>query len=235
MFHYIYKTISKDGKYYIGRHSTNKLDDGYMGSGVWVKNHKDTSKLEKVIIEFCESFEELLSKEEEYILENINNANNMNFSNSSVGASTGSMNVSHRSEVKEKHRKRMKIDNPMKHGHTREAKEKIRFAMLGEKNHFFGKGHSAETKEKIRLKNDGKIWNEEQRKNLSEVRKLQFDGKKPGYLFCSEHTEETKEKIRQSALNREKVKCPHCQIITAPHTAKRWHFDNCKQKTEMGL
>jgi hypothetical protein len=235
MFHYIYKVVSENGKYYIGRHSTNKLNDGYMGSGMWIRNHKNTEKLEKIVIEFCETFDDLLLKEEKYISEHIEDPNNMNFNNSSVGASTGSMNISHRSEVKEKLRERMKTDNPMKHGHTKETKEKIRCAMLGEKNHFFGKGHSIEAKEKISLKNSGKVWTEEQRRNLSEVRKLQFDGEKPNYLFCSEHTTESKEKIRQSALNREKVICPHCQTMAAPHTAKRWHFDNCKQKTEMGL
>lgn len=235
MFHYIYKTIDKNGKYYIGRHSTHNLDDEYMGSGVWVRKRKDKTNLKKIIIEFCDSFDDLLIKEQIYITQHIDDPYNMNFNNSSVGAATGLLNISHRVDVKEKTRKRMIENNPMKKGHSTESKEKIRQSMLGANNPFYGRAHTEDTKKKIREKNTGKVWNDDQRKNLSEVRKKQFGGKKPSYLFCAEHSEETKEKIRQSALNRKKLSCPFCHKLFAPHVAKRWHFDNCKHKTEMGL
>lgn len=44
------------------------------------------------------------------------------------------------------------------------------------------------------------------------------------------HPEETRIKIREKALAREKHKCPHCGILSSPSNAKRWHFDNCKKK-----
>ena len=37
-YFYFYKiTNNKNGKYYYGVHSTNDLNDGYMGSGVGIK------------------------------------------------------------------------------------------------------------------------------------------------------------------------------------------------------
>ena len=38
MYHFIYKTTnSVNGKYYYGAHTTENIDDGYLGSGVALK------------------------------------------------------------------------------------------------------------------------------------------------------------------------------------------------------
>jgi NUMOD3 motif len=65
-FHYIYKITRTDGKYYIGLHSTDDLEDGYFGSGqrLWksIKKHgKD--KHSKIILEFLASRKELKDRE----------------------------------------------------------------------------------------------------------------------------------------------------------------------------
>lgn len=45
-------------------------------------------------------------------------------------------------------------------------------------------------------------------------------------------TEEHKAKIKAGLTGKPKVKieCPHCQKLASPAMAKRWHFDNCKDK-----
>jgi hypothetical protein len=69
--HYIYKTTCNvTGKYYVGMHSTNNLDDGYMGSGkrlrysirkYGVENHI------KEILEYYQTREELSKREREIV------------------------------------------------------------------------------------------------------------------------------------------------------------------------
>ena len=65
MIHFIYKTThTESGKYYIGRHSTENEQDGYLGSGKWIRSIKDKSKLSREIIGYYNSFDELILAEQ---------------------------------------------------------------------------------------------------------------------------------------------------------------------------
>ena len=84
MHYIIYKTFTSSGKYYIGRHSTNILDDGYMGSGKWVRSISDKSSLTREILAFADSESDLKLLEEQFINQFIDDPNNMNFNNATT-------------------------------------------------------------------------------------------------------------------------------------------------------
>ena len=74
-FNYIYKTtcdVTK--KYYIGMHSTDNIDDGYLGSGkrLWFSlNYYGKENHSKEILEYCDTREELKKREEEIVNEQL--------------------------------------------------------------------------------------------------------------------------------------------------------------------
>jgi len=115
MFHFLYKTYTNSGKYYVGRHSTKNVDDGYLGSGKWVKGIKDKTILKREILKFVDTVEEL-KREEKFLLEGvIDDPLNMNFNNSAEGFAVGNLNPAH----SEQERKRRRDHNWMK---TEEAR-----------------------------------------------------------------------------------------------------------------
>lgn len=85
IYHFVYKTTHSNGKYYIGRHTTSNLNDGYKGSGVWVKGIKDKTSLNTEILCLVETQEELLEIEHQYIDEHYDDPLCMNVHRSSTG------------------------------------------------------------------------------------------------------------------------------------------------------
>jgi hypothetical protein len=85
MYFFIYKTKHVNGKYYIGRHKTVNLNDGYLGSGLWVASISDKSSLVREYIEFTDTYEKLVILEEYYISVHFNDPLCMNWTKSSNG------------------------------------------------------------------------------------------------------------------------------------------------------
>jgi hypothetical protein len=71
MYHFIYRTTNlTNGKYYIGRHSTKNINDGYIGSGRYFVNAVKKYSVEnfsREILEYSQTSEELWLLEEKYI------------------------------------------------------------------------------------------------------------------------------------------------------------------------
>ena len=73
MIHYVYIiTNLKNGKQYIGDHSTNDLNDGYLGSGSYLQKAKlkyGKENFKKEILEFFETKQDAFNAQEKYINE----------------------------------------------------------------------------------------------------------------------------------------------------------------------
>jgi len=230
MFHYTYITKHKNGKYYVGRHSTKNLNDEYFGSGKWIRSLKNKDELTKTILNFYESKDELLKAEKALIEIHINNEMNMNFNKSAVGFSSDDFNPS-KSLTRRKQMSEAITGNknPMSKGHTEASKQKIKKSLTGEKNPMHGKTHNDEARKKISNANKGRIFSDETKKIWSEQRKGKpaWNSGTKGKFTIGDLG---KEKISKSWEHRKKVLCQHCNNEFMPNTYKRWHGDNCKFK-----
>jgi hypothetical protein len=102
-YHFIYKTIdTRNENFYIGMHSTDNLNDGYIGSGFRLKKliYKHGKNIFKIeILEFL-SDRELLKKREEEIV-NSDLLNEEKCMNLKPGGSGGFCNEEHRQKFLE--------------------------------------------------------------------------------------------------------------------------------------
>lgn len=74
-YHYIYKTTNlKNGKFYVGMHSTDNLNDGYLGSGTRLRRSIRRNGIENFKIEYLEFFDnriDLVNREKELVNEDL--------------------------------------------------------------------------------------------------------------------------------------------------------------------
>jgi hypothetical protein len=171
-YHYIYKTTNTiTGRYYIGMHSTDNLDDGYMGSGkrLWYSFKKYGKENHvKEILEFLPDRQSLRDREEEIVnLELLNEELCMNIQ---PGGGGGFINQKHEesfvkagienfNKTKEKREETLKLrrNDPI---WVKNRSEKLSKALIEyyKKNDgtFKGRKHSPETKQKMSEASKGK-------------------------------------------------------------------------------
>jgi len=160
-FHFIYKTTNNlSGKYYIGMHSTDNLEDGYLGSGKRLRysiNKYGKDKHSREILEFLDSRKELKKREEEIV--NLNEIAKFECMNLKVGGegglSSGNHLINWRNGMskggKKNHRSAynihlFKLKNDKDH-RTKNSKA-ISNGLLGNTN-TLGLNHSDESKKKM--------------------------------------------------------------------------------------
>lgn len=134
MYHFIYKTVHTNGKYYVGRHSTDNLDDGYIGSGRWPRSLKNRNNVNREILEWADDVEQLIELERRYLSEHYGKPGCMNMTPDPIGWNS-EHNPMKRAEIVEKFRG----DNHW----TRKNPEKV---VRGE-NHWLS--HDSEAREKF--------------------------------------------------------------------------------------
>jgi len=95
IFHYIYKTTNLlNEKYYYGMHSTNNLEDGYLGSGKRLRysiNKHGAENHSVEILEYLPNRKELAKREKEIV--NLNEIAKENCMNLMVGGEGGFISV----------------------------------------------------------------------------------------------------------------------------------------------
>jgi len=126
-FHFVYQTKNLiNGKTYVGVHSTNNINDGYIGNGIKTQNDTKYSKtafsaavskygisnFKREILAFYDSFDDAYKEEEFIVCQSwVERSDNYN---TSLGGRFAVMS----SAGKERVSKRMRENNPMKNKET---------------------------------------------------------------------------------------------------------------------
>jgi hypothetical protein len=231
-YHYIYKTTCNvNGKFYIGMHSTENLNDGYLGSGrrIWNSiNYHGKENHKKEIIEFCLNREELKKREKEIV--NADLINDHFCMNLQLGGGGGFINEEHMMKVSKAGNKefleKMKDDEYRKEFSKKMSELNKKSFELGtrERKYFYdwtGKKHTNDTKLKLSLKNknkgvgsDNSVWgrkwmNKDFKNKMVKSEEIEFHIS-DGWLFGIFIDEKKKSQLKESFEKIRHLSGPSC-------------------------
>jgi hypothetical protein len=261
MYHFIYETTNLiNGKKYRGKHSTDDLGDGYMGSGIAIMRairKYGKCNFTREIIAWFDSDEEAYANEEEWINEEwVKRSDTYNMMIGGTGFPSGESHPLYGIPLSAERRRQIS-EATSGRLHTEEAKRRMSEVQSGEKHWNYGgtisddhkralsefnlkhspkrgKPLSDSTKAKISEAQSGeKHWNyggTHTEEHRQKISKAQSGEKH--WNFGGTISDEHKETMRQTHLGKPKkiVTCPHCNKSGGEGAMKRWHFDNCKSK-----
>jgi len=256
-YYFLYETTNiVNNMIYVGIDKTTNINDDYIGSGVVLTNaikKYGKEKFKRKILNFCESYDELLKLEKEIVNEKwVKDRTNYNVKTG--GQSSGVLSEESKN----------KISNTLKEKYKNGEITSSIGSWVKENGNWLSNGGqvSDETKEKCsksakkRYEEDKKhplkkfrntIVSDTQKQKISKTLKEKY---KNGERLAKHEpiSEEHKNKISKTlkekykkqqhhskgktAWNKgkklKKIECPYCGKMSDKSNAKRWHFDNCK-------
>jgi len=165
VYHFIYKTTNLlNGKYYFGMHSTDNLDDGYLGSGKRLKysiNKYGKENHKREILEYLPNSKELANREKEIVnLNEIAKENCLNLMAGGIGGFISETQQKYRSSCAgkayaEKLKNNIEFRNRLTIVRSNYTKKNWEMGVFDNRVNcgFSGKKHTSETKKKIGEKN----------------------------------------------------------------------------------
>ena len=184
-FNFVYLTTHIDsGKQYIGSHSTNNIDDGYIGSGIILENYlkkfgKEAFKRE--ILQICKDNREARTLEGFYIEKyktlkpngmNISPAGGLGFIGCHSEESKQNISESLKKGFSSGNRSQWNTNKKLEKSHIEKISKSVSKAMKegvaqkisnstkGTKNPFYGKKHTSESMKKMSIFRKNKSWEE---------------------------------------------------------------------------
>lgn len=250
----MYITINLiNNKYYIGVHSTNKIEDNYLGSGKALKRSikkHGREHFKKYIVRFFDNKQEMF--EFESLVVDTNVIKDINSYNIVTGGSGGYRNISNHGKVQISLARKNKVV----------ARDNNNNILCVSRDDFLNNNSLVgTTKGKVLMRdldnNFLSVNNDDNRissgvlipatrgfvsavdlvtnkKVMVSIEEFYSNSNLVGHTFGSKQTEESnlKRRLKLKGIPKPKraiVECPVCGKTGDVANMKRWHFDNCKQ------
>ena len=190
-----------NGKYYIGVHQTDNIDDGYLGSGTLLSKaikKYGSSCFTRNILEYFDSKEEMYKRESEVVDCLSENTYNM------VPGGSGASILNNR--------------KAFTGNHSQKTKDKISRTLTGRT---LSENHKSNVSKNHWARKNPKEQAKHARSIPQTVRSLETRSK---------ISESLKGNTNSSGRELKRVKCPHCLKEGSELAMTRWHFENCKSR-----